>query len=49
MSKTESPKNFHKNRKTLVNVLSGVIWHCLKHERDIGVKASFNDVKTAFR
>ena len=33
---------------TLVNVLSGETWCCLKRERDIGTKAKLSDVKTAF-
>ena len=52
ISFTECPKiiqKFTQNRKTLVNVLSGAIWHCLKRERDIGTKATLNDIKTAFR
>ena len=49
---TECPKiiqKFTQKRKTLVNVLSGAIWHCLKRERDIGTKATLSDIKTAFR
>ena len=42
-------QKFTQNRKTLVNVLSGGIWCCLKRERDIGTKATLSDVKTAFR
>ena len=52
ISFTECPKiiqKFTQNRKTLVNVLSGAIWHCLKRERDIGTKATLSDIKTAFR
>ena len=44
---TKCPKitqKFTENRKTLVNVLSGGIWHCLKRERDIGTKATLSDV-----
>ena len=37
------------NRKTLVNVLNRGIWRCWKRQRDIGTKAMFIDVKTAFR
>ena len=32
-------QKFTQNHKTLVNLLSGGIWRCLKHERDIGTKA----------
>ena len=42
-------QKFTKTRKTLVNVLNGGIWRCLKRERDIGTKAMLSDVKTAFR
>ena len=42
-------QKFTQNRKTLVNVLSGGIWRCLKRERDIGTKATLSDEKTAFR
>ena len=49
---TKCPKTtqkFTQNRKTLVNVLSGAIWRCLKRERDFGTKATLSEVKTAFR
>ena len=49
ISFTKCPKitqKFTQNHKTLVNVLSGGIWRCLKRERDIGTKASLNNVKT---
>ena len=52
ISFTKCPKitrTFTQNHKTLVNVLSGGIWRCLKRERDIGTKATLGDVKTAFR
>ena len=52
ISFTECPKiiqKFTQNRKTLVNVLNGAIWQCLKRERDIGTKATLSDIKTAFR
>ena len=52
ISFTKCPKitqKFTQTRKTLVNVLSGGIWRCLERERDIGTKATLNDVKTAFR
>ena len=39
-------QKFTQNRKTLVNVLSGGIWRCLKRERDLGTKATLSDVKT---
>ena len=42
-------QKFTQNRKTLVNVLRGGIWCCLKHERDIGTKVTLSNVKTAFR
>ena len=37
-------QKFAEKRKTLVNVLSGGIWRCLKRERDVGTKATFSDV-----
>ena len=47
------PKNHPKiytKQQTLVIVLIGRIWRCLKRERgDIGRKAKLSDVKTAFR
>ena len=52
ISFTKYPKitqKFTQNRKTLVNVLSGEIWHCLKREGDIGTKATLSNVQTAFR
>ena len=45
ISFTKYPKvtqTFTQNRKTLVNVLSGGIWRCLKRERDIGTKATLS-------
>ena len=49
MSK-DHPKIYteRKNGKTLINVLSGGIWCCLKRERGIGTKATLSNVKTAF-
>ena len=38
-------KNLQKNHKTLVNVLRGGIWCCLKHERDIGTKVTLQQNK----
>ena len=52
ISFTKCPKfiqKFTQNCKALVNVLSGGIWRWLKRERDIGIKATLSDVKTAFR
>ena len=46
ISFTECPEiiqKFTQNRKTLVNVLNGAIWHCLKRERDIGTKTTLSD------
>ena len=41
-------RKFKQNRKTLVKVLNGGIWCCLKRERDIGTKATLSGMKTAF-
>ena len=41
-------QKFTQNRKTLVNVLNGGIWCCLKLERNIDTKATLSDVKTTF-
>ena len=52
ISFTKCPKitqKFTQNRKTLVDILSGGIWRCMKRERDIGTKATSSVVKTAFR
>ena len=45
ISFTKCPKitqKFTQNHKTLVNVLSGGIWRCLKRKRDIGTKATLS-------
>ena len=42
-------QKFTQNRKTLVDVLNGRIWRCLKHERDIGRNAMLIDVKTSLQ